>query len=193
MATGTGWRARRYRDPEWAARLTSLMMPGIMHQRVERFDRDSSLTSTHVGDIIGAREARFIRGRRVGHLGTTDATPQPHVMPVCFALDGDAIYTLVDAKPKKTTNLKRVRNVAETGRAAVLFDRYDDDWSRLGWVLVRGAASVLHEGREHSRALALLRERYTQYRDMPLEESPVIAVRADSCTSWGSLEMQPDS
>ncbi len=155
---------------------------------------DSSSTSTHAGGIIGAREARFIRGRRVGHLGTADATSQPHVMPVCFALDGDAIYTPVDAKPKKTTNLKRVRNVAETGRAAVLFDRYDnDDWSRLGWVLVRGAASVLRDGREHSRALALLRERYSQYRDMPLEESPVIAVRADSCTSWGSLDMQPDS
>lgn len=155
---------------------------------------DSSPTSTHAGGIIGEREARFIRGCRVAHLGTTDAAPQPHVMPVCFALDGDAIYTPVDAKPKKTTNLKRVRNVAETGRAAVLFDCYDnDDWSRLGWVLVRGAASVLRDGREYSRALALLRERYSQYQDMPLEGSPVIAVRAHSCTSWGSLDIQPDS
>ncbi len=169
-------------------------MPGTMLERSERLDRESSPASTYAAGIIGAQEARFIRGRMVGHLGTTDATPHPHVMPVCFALDGDAIYMPVDAKPKKTINLKRVRNIAETGRAAVLFDHYDnDDWSRLGWVLVRGEASVLHDGREHSRALALLRERYSQYRDMPLEESPVIAVRADSCTSWGSREMQPDS
>ena len=127
-------------------------------------------------------------------MGTTDATPQPHVMPVCFTLDGDAIYTPVDAKPKRTTNLKRVRNVAETGSAAALFDSFDnDDWSRLGWVLVHGTASILRDGREHSRALTLLRERYSQYQEMPLEESPVIAVRADSCISWGHLDIQPDS
>ena len=109
-------------------------------------------------------------------------------MPVCFALDGDVIYTAVDAKPKKSSNLKRVRNIIETGRAAVLFDRYDDDWSRLGWVLVRGEASVLRKGSEYSRALELLRERYPQYRDMPLEALPVIVVRADSCASWGRLD-----
>ena len=138
--------------------------------------------------VIRDPEARFILGRKIGRLGTLDSLPEPHVMPICFALDRDMIYTPIDEKPKRTTTLKRVRNIMETGRAAILFDRYDDDWSRIGWVLVRGTASILHGGREHSRAIRLLRSRYQQYQTMSLETLPIIAVRADRCTGWGNLE-----
>ena len=85
-------------------------------------------------------------------------------------------------------DVQGMRNVKETGRAAVLFDRYNDDWSRIGWVLVRGTASLLDGGREHSRAINLLRSRYPQYQTMSLETLPIIAVRANRCTSWGNIE-----
>ena len=138
--------------------------------------------------VIRDPEARFILGRKIGHLGTSDSVHEPHVMPICFALDRDMIYTPIDEKPKRTPNLKRARNVMETGRAAVLFDRYDDDWSQIGWVLVRGTASILHSGQEHCRAISLLRRRYLQYQNMSLETLPIIAIRAGRCTSWGNVE-----
>jgi len=95
----------------------------------------------------------------------------------------------IDEKPKRAlvTALKRLRNIAENPAVAVIVDRYEEDWSRLGWVMLRGHAEILHEGQEHRNAQALLRSRYSQLRAMQIASYPVIAVRIEGTTSWGNL------
>ncbi len=87
-------------------------------------------------------EHRFLDAARVARLATADASGAPHVVPVCFAVDNATLYVTVDEKPKRADRpLKRLRNIAENPRVAVLVDRYDEDWRRLGWVMLRGTAA----------------------------------------------------
>ena len=138
--------------------------------------------------ILSDAQRRFVETRRVGHLATADATGAPFLTPVCFGLAADTIYITIDEKPKRRdVPLKRVRNILENPRTAFLVDRYDEDWSRLGYVMLRGPTEILHEGEEHDRAQALLRERYPQYRVMNLANLPVIALRIARVASWGDL------
>ena len=133
---------------------------------------------------------RFLEAQRVAHLATADAHGRPHVVPVCFAVSRNRIYITIDDKPKRTdsASLKRLRNIAENPAVALVADRYDDeDWSRLGWVMVRGNAEILGTGSEHAAAQQLLRNRYPQMEAMALEKHPVIAIRIDRVTSWGDL------
>ncbi|HUN53069.1 MAG TPA: TIGR03668 family PPOX class F420-dependent oxidoreductase [Candidatus Sulfotelmatobacter sp.] len=139
------------------------------------------------GGMLSAHERQFLAGRQVGHLATADAHAAPHVVPVCFALAEGTLYITVDEKPKSGRPLKRLGNIAENPAVAVSVDRYDDDWSRLGWVLLRGRAEILAEGAEHDAAQALLRARYPQLAAMRLAPHPVIAVRIERVTSWGNL------
>jgi PPOX class probable F420-dependent enzyme len=140
--------------------------------------------------MLSDRERRFLATRMVGHLATADSRAAPHVVPVCFALADAALYITIDEKPKRTgTPLKRLRNIAENPAVAVVVDRYDDDWARLGWVMLRGPAEVLTGGTEHARAQALLRARYPQLRSMDIASLPVIAVRLERVTSWGNLSV----
>jgi PPOX class probable F420-dependent enzyme len=114
------------------------------------------------------------------------------VVPVCFAYLDGRFYIAIDEKPKRTVRLKRVRNIEENAQAALVFDHYDEDWSQLGWVMVKGSAAILEEGVEHARAIAALRERYDQYRAMALERRPLIRVTPESVSSWGLLgEVSP--
>ena len=132
----------------------------------------------------------FLQAQRVGHLATADAQGQPHVIPVCYACDASAIYIALDAKPKRVApqQLKRVRNILENPQAALVVDRYDEDWSRLAYVFVRGTADlILSPSEEHDHAVALLRARYTQYRTMPIDQQPVIRIRPQRVTAWGDL------
>jgi PPOX class probable F420-dependent enzyme len=137
-------------------------------------------------------EARaFLERQRLAHLATADASGAPHVVPICFALVGETLYIAIDEKPKRgdPLRLRRLRNIAETRRVAIVVDVYDDrDWSRLGFVLVRGLARVLTEGIEHERAVGALRLRYVQYRAMALEDRPVIAADIERITKWGRLD-----
>lgn len=112
-------------------------------------------------------------------------------MPVCYALAGDALYVTIDAKPKRVpgSTLKRLRNIAENARVALVVDRYAEDWSRLGWVLLRGRADILAAGAEHVAAQAALRARYPQYAAMDLAALPVIAIRIARATCWGDLSL----
>ena len=139
--------------------------------------------------MIGDVERRFLDALRVGHLATADAGGQPHVVPVCYAVSGDAAYITIDEKPKSgdVARMKRLRNIAENPAVALVVDRYDEDWARLGWVMLRGPAAILAGGDEHAMAQALLRARYPQYRAMRLEELPVIAIRVTRVISWGAL------
>ena len=138
--------------------------------------------------MLSPREEGFLLGRRVAHLATADKAGRPHVVPVCFALAGDAVYITVDEKPKGDPRaLKRLRNIAENPAVALVCDRWDEDWRRLGWVMLRGRAEILDAGPEHDRAQELLRARYPQYRAMALADLPVIAIRIARVTSWGDL------
>jgi PPOX class probable F420-dependent enzyme len=139
--------------------------------------------------MLSSPERQFLATRRVGHLATADANAVPHVVPVCFAVAERTLYITIDEKPKRTSGslLKRVRNIIENPAVAVTVDRYDEDWSRLGWVMLRGHAELLHEGSEHHDAQELLRARYPQLRSMQIAQQPVIAVRIERVTSWGNL------
>jgi PPOX class probable F420-dependent enzyme len=142
---------------------------------------------------LSARQREFVEARRVGHLATADAAGAPHVVPVCFAVLDDTLYVTIDAKPKRIAGgaLKRLRNIAANPSVAFVTDRYDEDWSRLGWVMLRGPAEILVGGAEHDRAQTALRGRYQQYRAMDLAALPVIALRIARVTSWGDLSAEP--
>lgn len=133
-------------------------------------------------------EIAFIRSQRVARLATSDADGHPHVVPVCFAFDESRFYIALDEKPKRVEqrHLRRVRNIEARHEAMLLFDRYDDDWSRLAYVQVYGHADLLMpEAPTHANALLLLRERYIQYRSMKLEEYPVIVITPERVVGWG--------
>ena len=142
--------------------------------------------------MLSDHERRFLSRRQVAHLATADRHGAPHVVPVCYAIAGDALYITIDEKPKRADRpLKRLRNIAENPTVAVVVDRYDDDWTRLGWVMLRGRADILSDGAEHARAQNLLRSRYPQLNNMQIASLPVIAVRIERVTSWGNLEAEP--
>ena len=140
--------------------------------------------------MLSDQQVRFLASCRVGHLATADARAAPHLVPVCFVVSEGALYITIDQKPKgDPRGLKRLRNIVENPLAAFVADRYDEDWARLGWVMLRGPAEILVDGAEHDRAQALLRSRYRQYRGMALDDLPVIALRIERVTSWGNLSV----
>ena len=120
---------------------------------------------------------------RVGRLATVTAGGRPHVVPVCFALHGGTIYTAVDAKPKSTRALRRLENVRATGRASLLVDHYEEDWSRLWWVRVDGAAEVL----DSDDGIDALAAKYEQYR-AARPAGPLIAIAPERWRSWIPFE-----
>lgn len=139
--------------------------------------------------ILTDVEVAFVHRQRVARLATADADGHPHVVPVCYAFDGVRFYTPLDEKPKRVAGkeLRRVRNIEARHEASLLIDQYDDDWSKLGYVLVHGRADLLTPGNEmYAQALVLLRERYMQYRTMRLETQPVIVITPERVVSWGS-------
>lgn len=132
---------------------------------------------------------RFLDAHRVGHLATTGPDGMPHVMPVCYALDDAALYFVADAKPKRrpAREMARLRNVRANGRAALVVDDWDEDWTRLAWVLVRGHAAIVDDAAAHAAALVLLRARYPQYRAMALDDPvahPVVRIVPTRVRIW---------
>ena len=134
--------------------------------------------------LIDDQARAFVESQRVGRLATAGSDGGP----VVFALVGDVVYIAIDEKPKSTLRLRRVRNIEENPRAALLVDVYEDDWSQLRWLLLRGAASVLGAEEEHAseraEALAALRARYPQYASMALEQRPLIRLAVERATGW---------
>ncbi len=137
---------------------------------------------------ISAAARDFCETSRVARLATADAAGVPHLVPVCYAVVNDSLYITIDEKPKRTDiQLKRLRNILENPEVAVTVDRWDEDWRRLAWVMLRGRAEILADGAEHDRAQARLRARYPQYLTMDIAALPVIALRVARTTSWGDL------
>jgi PPOX class probable F420-dependent enzyme len=134
----------------------------------------------------GEARSRFADAR-VARLATADAAGRPHVVPIVFAVEGNAIYSAVDHKPKRTTALRRLANVADNPRVAVLADSYSDDWDELWWVRADGTGRVLEpRAGEAARAVELLVERYAQYRDRP-PAGPVLAVDVERWSGWAAV------
>jgi PPOX class probable F420-dependent enzyme len=123
----------------------------------------------------------------VARLATVGPDGQPHLVPVTFAVDGDHIYTAVDAKPKSSRQLRRLRNIAGNPRVAVLADHYEQDWGSLWWVRACHA-SILAEPGELARPLRLLAGRYPQYRALP-PGGPVIHILAGRWAGWAAPGM----
>jgi PPOX class probable F420-dependent enzyme len=126
-----------------------------------------------------------LTGARVARLATTDPDGRPHLVPIVFALDGDTLYTAVDRKPKRSSKLRRIENARSRPDVTILVDHYDEDWSRLWWIRLRGHARVLDHGEERDRALELLKEKYPQYRTEP-PDGPVLAVDVTNVREWTS-------
>ena len=136
-------------------------------------------------------ERSFLTAQRVARLATIAANGTPSLVPICFALIGDdepSMVSVLDEKPKSVPDqeLARVRNVRRDPRVSVLADYYDEDWSQLAFVQVRGMARIIEtDDLEHSAAIAALRAKYPQYRDMAIEQRLVMVIEPGRTTSWG--------
>lgn len=143
-----------------------------------------------MGVTIPQAVRRRLKQARVARLATTDAKGQPHIVPICFVLDGTAIYTALDRKPKRVqaARLRRVRNIAATGRAAVVIDEYSEDWTRLWYVLLQGRARLVTALSQRARAIRKLRNKYPQYaRGMLADDAVVIRIDVQKVTAWGAI------
>ncbi|MFC0548005.1 TIGR03668 family PPOX class F420-dependent oxidoreductase [Kutzneria chonburiensis] len=125
--------------------------------------------------------ARFAQAR-VARLATADREGRPHLVPVTFAVHEDVVVIAVDHKPKTTTNLRRLRNIAENEQVSLLVDHYDEDWRQLWWVRVDGIARIL-SGDGQIEPIGWLRAKYEQYRDRP-PQGPVIEIRVRKVVDW---------
>ncbi len=121
----------------------------------------------------------------VAHLATADSEGTPHVVPVVIALDGDTIYFAVDQKPKRSRDLKRLRNIAMNPSVAVLVDHYEEDWKALWWVRADGSARVIDPGPDTDRAMQLLAKRHAQYRTQP-PPGPAVAIAVHRWSAWSA-------
>jgi PPOX class probable F420-dependent enzyme len=124
-----------------------------------------------------------VAAARVGRLATLGADGRPHLVPVCFALEEDTLYSAVDEKPKRSKRLQRIENIRRRPDVALIVDHYEEDWTRLWWVRLDGTARVLDDVPEREHGLELLGAKYEQYRAEP-PTGPVIAVRIESWRGW---------
>jgi PPOX class probable F420-dependent enzyme len=150
--------------------------------RAPEYDPTVQFSEPHVRE--------FVAGARVAHLATADGGGAPHNVPLCFWFDGERIYFAIDEKPKRQKGLalKRMRNIAENPRVAVVIDHYEEDWSQLGYVLIQGFARVVEDNEEYLGALRHLREKYLQYRAMNLtpEKNPIVKIEPETVHLWGA-------
>jgi PPOX class probable F420-dependent enzyme len=137
---------------------------------------------------LSPSQVHLLSEARVGHLATADESGAPHVVPVCFAFDGTAIYSVLDRKPKRAalTRLRRVRNIQTNPQVSLVVDHYEEDWRRLWYILVIGEAGLLLDGDQQEAATVLLRQKYPQYRGMDIDQNPVIKITPTRVVSWNA-------
>jgi PPOX class probable F420-dependent enzyme len=139
---------------------------------------------------ISAEIRARLENTRIARLATVDAEKGPHVIPVCFVWDGSVFYSAIDQKPKRVPpdRLVRVKNIRETPHVALLVDQYDEDWTRLWYVLVRGQAELVSATAEQNRAIQLLRAKYPQYDTSILaDDAPVLRITPVRIIAWGKI------
>ena len=141
---------------------------------------------------LSPAQDRFLRSARTGHLATADAKGRPQVVPVCFVFDGQAIYSVLDAKPKTTPlrQLRRVKNILANPQVSLVVDHYEENWDKLQYILVSGDAELLESDEKWVVAIAMLREKYPQYQAMDLDQNPVIKITPVRYSPW-SPQPQP--
>jgi len=127
-----------------------------------------------------------VAAARVARLATVGAAGAPHLVPFCFVLEGDTIFSAVDRKPKATDRLRRLANVAREPRVAVLVDHYEEDWRQLWWVRLDGRAEVLATAPDRDLALGLLAAKYDQYQREP-PEGAVLAIAVERWRGWAAV------
>jgi len=145
--------------------------------------------TTSTNTILSDAERAFLDDHRVARLATADDTGAPHAIPIVYALVDGRIYFVIDEKPKRTrTRLKRLQNIRQNPKVAMLIDDYDDDWSRLAYLLVQGHAEVVTDRDEYTHTLAVLRGRYPQYQHMPLafDTHPMVRITPERQHLWHS-------
>src|SRR4029079_1438563 len=137
---------------------------------------------------LAPQRLRLSRSARIAHLATADRSGQPHAVPICFVFDDKYFYSPIDEKPKRTApaKLKRLRNIAENPQASLVIDHYDENWSKLAYVLITGAARIMQRGQKHRLAVTLLRRKYSQYRTMAIDRRPVIVIKPKRITGWSA-------
>ncbi len=137
---------------------------------------------------LPAWAAELLYQSRVARLGAADRAGRPLVVPVCYAFDARVCFSAIDAKPKRVAarDLRRVRNIEENPQVSLVVDRYDEDWSRLAWVIVEGRADLVTDGPVRTRAVDLLLAKYAQYRAMGLdrEQATVIRITPERALAW---------
>lgn len=138
-----------------------------------------------VRGVDAGRARELFTAARVAHLATVSADGRPRIVPCTFALEGGRLFTAVDHKPKTTLDLARIRDIEVHPDVTLIADRYDDDWSRLWWVRVRGVAAVVEEWDERVHALDLLATKYPQYAHRR-PEGPVIGVHLKEWHDWSA-------
>ena len=131
----------------------------------------------------------FLIAERVARLATADKSGAPHVIPICFWFDGGQVYFAIDEKPKRRRGLelKRMRNIAENPRVALVIDHYEDDWSQLAYVMIRGTATIVDDSEEYLLVLRNLRDKYRPYRTMQLsrDRNPLVRINPERVNLWG--------
>jgi PPOX class probable F420-dependent enzyme len=139
---------------------------------------------------LGEDDARSRLARtRHAYLATASAAGTPHVVPITFAVAADVVYSAVDAKPKRSTRLRRIANIEANPRVSVLVDAWDEDWTRLWWVRADGRARLVEPASERAAATTALRAKYAQYADHALD-GPVIAIDVDRVTGWAAEQAE---
>src|SRR5215469_12764926 len=127
---------------------------------------------------------------RIARLATVNREQRPHVIPICFVWDGSVFYSAIDRKPKRVApdRLVRVKNIKEMPHVALLVDQYDEDWTRLWYVLVQGKAELVSAAAERQRAIQLLRAKYPQYdASMLADDAPVLRISPLRFIAWGKI------
>jgi PPOX class probable F420-dependent enzyme len=140
--------------------------------------------------LISAEIRARLEVARIARLATQDADRKPHVIPICFVWDGSVFYSAIDHKPKRVapTQLARLKNIKETPHVALLVDQYDEDWTRLWYVLVRGEADLVSSPAERKRAIQHLRAKYSQYNASMLDDdAPVLRITPVRVVAWGKV------
>jgi PPOX class probable F420-dependent enzyme len=139
--------------------------------------------------VLSPEQSAFLDGQRVGRLATVTADGRPHAVPICYALLDGLLYTPIDEKPKRgdPSSLRRLRNIAANPHVCLVVDHYEEDWSRLAWLQVRGVASLVEDAEERQQAIAALRGRYAQYRGMDLESRPLVRITPRQAVGWEAL------
>jgi len=149
----------------------------------------SVMAATSIDHLSHPAVRDFLVAERVARLATADSSGRPHVIPVCFWFDGTRLYFAIDEKPKRARGggLKRMRNIADNPQVAFVADHYEDDWTQLAYVMIRGEARIVEDREEYLLVLRNLRDKYLGYRAMQLsrDRNPIVRIDPRRVNIWG--------